>query len=289
MKLCCEENSKPDDYRGKIVDKRYKILHYLGKGSTGVVYAAYDLKDKKEVAIKILRSKCKKSSMNLKYIDRFKKEAKAINFIEHEHIAKVEKLKLSEPISYIISEYIKGPSLSGCIGYKEGFTLNQIIKYIQQILSAVGYFHKKGVIHKDIRPQNILLTEQDEIKIIDFGVADFPDEESKLPFYREMGAIHYLSPELIRGDYYDKRSDIYSIGILLYRLLTGTVPFDAHRSIIIGIMHNKKMPRPVKSIVKYASEELDRITLKALEKDPEKRYQSAEDMLIDINNYAETM
>lgn len=285
MKLNCEKTKNQDSYVGQVVDERYEIKSYLGKGATGVVYAAYDIVDKRDVAIKILRNKCQ---MTPKYIERFKKEAKAINFLDHENLAKVEKLKLEGPQIYIISEYVKGSNLCGCDGFVKGFKVNKIIKYMQQILKVTEYLHNKGVIHKDIRPQNILLTEQDNVKIIDLGVADFPGDELKLPFYREMGEVHYLAPEIVRGDDYDKRADIYSIGILLYRLLTGAVPFDSHRSILVGIMHSKKPPRSVRSIVPYISEELDRITLKAIEKSPENRYGTAEEMLDDINNYADT-
>ncbi len=286
MEVNREKVRSQDKLIGQIVDERYKIKSYLGRGATGVVYLAHDLAEGRNIAMKTLRNKCQ---MTPKYVERFKKEAKAINFLEHENLVKVEKLNLKEPITYIISEYINGPNLCGCDGFKEGFEIWRVIKYMQQILKGIGYLHSMGVIHKDIRPQNILLAPQDNVKIIDLGVADFPGDEPRLPFYREMGEAHYLSPEIIRGDDYDKRTDIYSIGILLYRLLTGRVPFDAHRSIVVGIMHNKKPPRPVRSIVPYIAEELDRITLKAIAKSPEDRYETAEEMLNDINNYADTV
>ena len=273
---------KIDDYRGKTFAFRYKVENYLGKGATSVVYSAYDLNEKREVALKILRAKCKMGGV---YINRFKREAKAIGTVKHNNIVNIEKLEVNTETPYIVSEYISGGYLSSCKGYRDWFKLDKVLKYMRQILNAVEYLHNNGIIHKDIRPQNIILGSDDNIKIIDFGVADFPGDEPKLPFYREMGAIHYLSPELIRGDDYDKRTDIYSLGVLFYRLLSGELPFDAKRSVIIGIMHNKKQPKLIKEINPNVPEEICKIAFKALEKSPQERYGSAQEMLNDINAY----
>lgn len=275
---------KIENYKGKLIDSRYEIRDYLGKGATGIVYSAFDRKEGTYVAIKFLRSKKRREAT---YIERFKKEAKAIGIINHENVVKIWKLQLRTKVPYIVSEYVDGGNLAETRGYDEGYQIKDVIKCMQQILSGLQFLHESGIIHKDIRPHNILLTKKKCLKVADFGVADFPGDKPKEPFYRDIGAIHYLSPELIRGDQYDKRTDIYSVGILMYRLLAGEVPFDSYRSIIIGIMHNKKRPCSIRDIDPNVPSELERIVFKAIEKDPGNRYQSAEEMLKEINAYAE--
>lgn len=286
LKLGRREEKIFDNYIGKTIDNRYKILKHIGKGATGIVYLSYDYLNGKEVAIKILRSKRKN---DLVCVKRFKNEAKAINYIEHQNIVKILDARISEEIAYVVSEYDGGINFASLQGYKHGFNLYDAIRYMKQILNAVSYLHSKNVIHKDIRPQNIVFVAPDLLKILDFGVADFPGNEPRLPFYRDFGSVYYLSPELIRGDDYDIRTDIYSLGVLFYRLLTGEVPFAARRSIIIGIMHNKKIPVSVKNLKADIPEEIDRITMKALEKNPDKRYKYTEEMLNDIEIYEKSL
>ncbi len=280
-----------DDHRGMILDSRYEIYEYLGKGATALVYLARDLARDRWVAVKILRSKCMPkgkqidAEKNQKYILRFKNEAQAIGLIDHERIVKIEKIKLDTQIPYIVSEYVNGPNLMGYIEYKKQIDIHYCVKYIKQILEGLSYLHKKGVIHKDIRPQNILLSDRDNIKILDLGVSDFPGNEPLSPFYRDMGDVRYLSPEIINGEDYDHRIDIYSVGILFYRLLANKLPFDSHRSVAITLMHRKKEPKSLTGINPDVPEGLERIVLKAMEKKPENRYRTADDMIEAINNY----
>lgn len=286
MSLNLEEERRADDHRGEIIDSRYEAYDYLGKGATAVVYLSKDLKEDKMVAIKILRSR---RMGDPRYIERFSNEAQAIGLVEHDRIVKIEKVKLDTEIPYIVSEYINGPNITGYIDYKKSIDLEYKIKYMKQTLEGISYLHNQGIIHKDIRPQNILLADRDNVKILDLGISDFPGNEKKSPFYRDMGAAHYLSPELINGDDYDKRTDIYSMGIMFYQFLAQKLPFDSHRSIIISLMHRKKVPKPIREINPDVPEELERIALKAIEKNPDDRYQSADDMLKDIKNYEDSV
>ena len=282
MDLNLNDEKKADDHRGEIIDSRYEAYEYLGKGATAVVYLSKDLQEDKMVALKILRAR---RMDDAKYIKRFQNEAQAIGFVEHERVVKIEKIKVNTPIPYIVSEYINGPNLVGYINYKKHIDLTYVIKYMKQILDGVAYLHNKGIIHKDIRPQNVLLTDRDNIKILDLGISDFPGSTKISPFYRDIGAVHYLSPELINGDDYDKRTDIYSLGIMFYYLLANKVPFDSHRSIIIALMHRKKQPKPIRAINPEVPEEIERIVMKAIAKHPNDRYQNAEDMLEDIISF----
>ena len=283
MGIDLEQERILDDYKGKIIDKRYIALDYLGRGATGVVYLARDMKEDKHVAVKILRSK---RFGDKKYLDRFENEAKAIGFIDHDNIAKVERVEMNVKTPYIVSEFIKGPILRNYIDSNKNLSLYKILSFMLQLLHTMWYLHSKSVIHKDIRPYNILVENGNKLKLIDFGISDFPGNEYKSPFYRDIGAVHYLSPELCRGDdYYDYRTDIYSAGIMMYEMLTGVLPFTSHRSIIISMMHIKKPPKRLREIKPDIPEELERITLKAIEKDPRDRYQNDQEMFEDIYNF----
>lgn len=286
MGMSLSEEKAMDDYKGKTVDSKYKIYEFLGKGATGVVYLSQDIEDSKYVAIKILRSR---RWGDKKYIERFQNEAKAINFLDHPNIARVERIELDTDTPYIISEFVNGPNLKEYMEYKKGLELSQALEFISQILCATEYLHSKGIIHKDIRPHNILVSGEKTVKLLDFGISDFPGNEIKSPFYRDIGAVHYLSPELCMGNDYDIRTDIYSIGIMFYEMITGELPFDSHRSIIISMMHIKKPPKAPIEINSSLPKELERIVLKSIEKNPDDRYQNAQEMLKEILNFTSNL
>lgn len=265
-----------DKYVGKRLDGRYEINELLGCGGMARVYSAYDIIDDRTVAIKILKDEF---LTNRDFIRRFKNESKAIAVLSHPNIVKVYDVSFGDRIQYIVMENIDGITLKEYIEKQHEIKWRDAVHFTTQILKALEYAHEKGIVHRDIKPQNIMLLKDGSIKVTDFGIARFSKTETRTLTEKAIGSVHYISPEQARGDMTDEKSDIYSVGIMLYEMLTGKLPFEADNAVSVAIMQMQTEPQKLREINPEIPEGLEDITLKAMKKDAEHRYQSAGDML----------
>lgn len=271
-----------DKYVGKRLDNRYEIKELIGCGGMANVYSAYDIIDDREVAIKILRDEFLD---NKDFIRRFKNESKAIAVLSHPNIVKVYDVSFGDRIQYIAMEIIDGITLKEFIEQQHEINWKDAVHFTVQILKALEHAHEKGVIHRDIKPQNIMLLKDGTIKVTDFGIARFQKNNSHTITNKAIGSVHYISPEQARGDITDEKSDIYSVGVMLYEMLTGKLPFEADNAVSVAIMQLQSDPTPPREINKNIPEGLEEITLKAMQKKPSYRYDTASNMLEAIDAF----
>lgn len=271
-----------DKYTGKRLDGRYEIHEIVGVGGMAVVYRAHDTIDDRTVAIKILKDEF---LGNADFIRRFKNESKAIAVLSHPNIVKVFDVSFGDRIQYIVEEYIDGITLKEYLDQQKQIKWKEAIHFTVQILRALQHAHEKGVVHRDIKPQNIMLLQDGTIKVTDFGIARFSRNETRTMTDRAIGSVHYIAPEQARGDLTDEKTDLYSVGVMLYEMLTGQLPFEADNAVSVAIMQLQNDPRPLREINPEIPEGLEEITLRAMQKNPEQRYQSAADMLRDIETF----
>lgn len=265
-----------DKYTGKRLDARYEIQELIGVGGMAVVYRAYDIVEDKVVAIKILKDEF---LGNKEFIRRFKNESKAIAVLSHPNIVKVYDVSFGSKIQYIVMEYINGITMKEFISQRKKISWNDAVYFTKQILSALRHAHKKGIIHRDIKPQNIMLLKDGTVKVTDFGIARFSRNETQTMTDRAIGSVHYISPEQAKGSIIDEKADIYSVGVVLYEMLTGALPFEADNAVSVAIMHMQSNPKSLRELNPAIPEGLEEITLHAMQKHPENRYSSADEML----------
>ena len=268
-----------DKYTGKRLDGRYEIHEIVGVGGMAVVYRAYDTIDDRAVAVKILKDEF---LGNEEFIRRFKNESKAIAVLSHPNIVKVFDVSFGDRIQYIVEEYIDGITLKEYLDQQKRIKWKEAIHFTVQILRALQHAHEKGIVHRDIKPQNIMLLQDGTIKVTDFGIARFSRSETRTMTDRAIGSVHYIAPEQARGDITDEKTDIYSVGVMLYEMLTGQLPFEADNAVSVAIMQLQTDPKPLRELNPSIPEGLEEITLRAMQKTPERRYQSAAEMLRDI-------
>lgn len=271
-----------DNFIGKKIEGRYQISELIGVGGMANVYKATDLSDGKTVAVKVLREEFYE---NEELLRRFKNESKAIAMLSHPNIIEVYDVCFAHNMRCIVMEYIDGITLKEYMEEQRPLAWKETVHFILQILKALSHAHSKGIVHRDIKPQNVMLLSDARIKITDFGIARFARSESHTITDRAIGSVHYISPEQARGDHTDQRADIYSIGIMLYEMLTGQVPFDADSPVSVALKQielEAPLPRSINPDIPAGLEE---ITLRAMEKEPDRRYQSADDMLKDIEAF----
>lgn len=273
-----------DKFIGKKLDGRYEIQEIIGVGGMAIVYKAYDSIDDRIVAVKILRDEY---LTNEEFRRRFKNESKAIAVLSHPNIVKVYDVSLGDRLQYIVMEYIDGITLKEYIEQQKDIRWKEAVHFAQQILRALQHAHDKGIVHRDIKPQNIMLLQDGTIKVTDFGIARFSRIENRTLAMGEkaIGSVHYISPEQARGQVTDEKADIYSLGVMLYEMLTGTLPFDSDSPVSIAIMQLQSEPRRPRELNDTIPEGLEEIIMRAMQKDPEKRYQSAAEMLKDIDEF----
>ena len=271
-----------DQYTGKRLDGRYEIHEVIGVGGMAVVYRAYDTIDDRTVALKILKDEF---SQNEEFLRRFRNESKAIAVLSHPNIVKVFDVSIGDRIQYIVEEYIDGITLKEYLDQQKQIKWKEAIHFVVQILRALEHAHGKGIVHRDIKPENIMLLQDGTIKVTDFGIARFSHNETRTMTDKAIGSVHYIAPEQARGGYTDEKTDIYSVGVMLYEMLTGQLPFEADNAVSVAIMQLQTDPKPPREIDPSIPEGLEEITLKAMQKDPEHRYQSAADMLRDIEEF----
>ena len=268
-----------ENYVGKRLDGRYEIQDVIGVGGMAVVYKAYDNIDDRIVAVKVLKEEY---LANEEFRRRFKNESKAIAVLSHPNIVKVYDVSFGDRLQYIVMEYIEGITLKEYIEKKGVIDWNEALFFIIQILRALQHAHDKGVVHRDVKPQNIMLLENGTIKVADFGIARFSHSESRTVTEKAIGSVHYISPEQAKGELTDEKADIYSVGIMLYEMLTGRLPFDSDNAVSGALMQGNKEAEPPRTINPRIPVGFEQITMKAMQKNTRQRYQSAAEMLLDL-------
>ncbi|HBM99318.1 MAG TPA: Stk1 family PASTA domain-containing Ser/Thr kinase [Ruminococcus sp.] len=271
-----------DKYIGKRLDGRYEIHELIGVGGMANVYRCNDTVDDREVAIKILKDEYLN---NEEFIRRFKNESKAIAMLSHPNIVKVYDVSFGDMIQYIVMEYIDGITLKEYIDMQGVIEWKDALHLTTQILKALQHAHECGIVHRDIKPQNIMLLQDGTIKVTDFGIARFSDKSTRTMTEQAIGSVHYIAPEQARGEVTDGKTDIYSVGVMFYEMLTGKLPFDSDSAVTIALMQlqsTPKMPREVNPAIPIG---LEQITMRAMEKQQSDRYSSAAEMLSDIERF----
>ncbi len=271
-----------DKYTGKRLDGRYEIHELLGVGGMAVVYRAYDTIDDRTVAIKILKDEF---SGNSEFLRRFRNESKAIAVLSHPNIVKVYDVSFGDRMQYIVMEYVDGITLKEYLDQQKEVRWKEAIHFTVQILRALQHAHEKGIVHRDIKPQNIMVLQDGTIKVMDFGIARFARSETRTMTDKAIGSVHYIAPEQARGDLTDEKADIYSVGVMLYEMITGQLPFEADNAVSVAIMQLQANPTLPREINPDIPEGLQDITMKAMQKVPSQRYQSAAEMLRDIEQF----
>ena len=268
-----------ENYVGKRLDGRYEIRDVIGVGGMAVVYKAYDNIDDRIVAVKILKDEY---LANEEFRRRFKNESKAIAVLSHRNIVKVYDVSFGDRLQYIVMEYIEGITLKEYIEEHGVINWNEALFFSIQILRALQHAHDKGIVHRDVKPQNIMLLENGTIKVTDFGIARFSHSETKTMTEKAIGSVHYISPEQAKGELTDEKADIYSVGVVLYEMLTGKLPFEAESAVSVALMqvnNEPELPRTINSRIPMGFEQ---ITMKAMQKSTKERYQTAAEMLLDL-------
>ena len=271
-----------DNFCGKRLDGRYEIKEIIGVGGMAVVYKAYDNIDDRIVAIKILKDEY---LSNEEFKRRFKNESKAIAVLSHPNIVRVFNVSFGDRIQYIVMEYVNGITLKEYIEQQGAVNWKEAVHFMGQILAALQHAHDKGIVHQDIKPQNILLLQDGTIKVTDFGIARFSRVDSNTTSDKAIGSVHYISPEQARGEVTDDKADIYSVGVVMYEMLTGQLPFQSDSAVSVAIMQLQQEPKSPREIVPSIPLGLEQITMRAMQKNPSSRYGSAAEMLMDINEF----
>lgn len=271
-----------ENYVGKRLDGRYEIQEIIGVGGMAVVYKAYDNIDDRIVAVKILKEEF---LANEEFRRRFKNESKAIAVLSHPNIVKVYDVSYGDRIQYIVMECVDGITLKEYIQQQGVINYKEAVFFVTQILRALQHAHDKGIVHRDIKPQNIMLLENGAIKVTDFGIARFSRSETRTMTDSTIGSVHYISPEQARGDITDDKADIYSVGVMLYEMLTGKLPFESDNTVSVAIMQLQQDPVKPRDINPSIPIGLEQIVLKAMQKNVNDRYQSAAEMLLDLEEF----
>lgn len=271
-----------DKYIGKRLDGRYEIHELIGVGGMANVYRCTDTIDDREVAIKILKDEYLN---NEEFIRRFKNESKAIAMLSHPNIVKVYDVSFGDMIQYIVMEYIDGITLKEYIDRQGIIEWKDALHLATQILKALQHAHECGIVHRDIKPQNIMLLQDGTIKVTDFGIARFSDKATRTMTEQAIGSVHYIAPEQARGDVTDGKTDIYSVGVMLYEMLTGKLPFDGDSAVTVALMQLQSTPKHPREVNPGIPIGLEQITMKAMQKQPSARYTSAAEMLSDIERF----
>lgn len=271
-----------DRFVGKRLDGRYEIQEIIGVGGMAVVYKAYDNIEDRTVAVKILKEEF---VANEEFLRRFKNESKAIAVLSHPNIVKVYDVSFGDLIQYIVMEYIDGITLKEYIEQQGSLRWKDAVHFTLQILRALQHAHEKGIVHRDVKPQNIMVLADGTIKVTDFGIARFARSEHKTMTDKAIGSVHYISPEQARGETTDEKADIYSVGVMLYEMLTGRLPFQAESAVSVAIMQLQTEPQLPREINGSIPLGLEQITMHAMQKEKEKRYQSATEMLQDLEAF----
>ena len=279
-----------DNLIGKTLDGLYTVRELIGTGGMANVYKAVvgpggPVPEGTVVAVKVLRQEL---MYDPDLVRRFKNESKAISLLNHPNIVKVYDVSVSENLQYIVMEYVDGMTLREYLNERGGkLTSRETVHFISQILKALDHAHRNGVVHRDIKPQNIMLLDNGQLRMMDFGIARISRAENQLTGGKAMGSVHYISPEQAKGDETDFTSDIYSVGVMMYEMLSGHLPFDADDVVEVAIKQISDKPQSLQELAPNVPHGLVEITERAMAKRPDNRYASAAEMLSALNAYVE--
>jgi serine/threonine-protein kinase len=278
-----------DNLIGKKLDGLYEVRELIGIGGMANVYKAISLGQNGPVpagtvvAVKVLREEFVHDP---DLVHRFKNESKAISLLNHPNIVKVYDVSVDDKLQYIVMEYVDGMNLRDYLNERGGkLSSRETVHFISQILQALDHAHKNGVVHRDVKPQNIMLLNNGQLRMMDFGIARISRAENQLLSGKAMGSVHYISPEQARGDVTDAKSDIYSVGVMMYEMLSGRLPFESGNAVEVAIKQISDTPRSLAEIAPTVPHALVEITERAMAKQPNDRYASAQEMLDALNLY----
>ena len=273
-----------DKYIGQMLDDRYEILEVIGEGGMAIVYRALDHRLNRDVAVKIMRDEM---AADEEFRRRFCTESHAVAMLSHPNIVAVYDVSHNDNVEYIVMELVDGITLKQYIERKGVVAWKEVVHFTKQISKALAHAHERGIIHRDIKPQNIMLLRDGTIKVGDFGIAALENEVYENNG-EAIGSIHYIAPEQARGECPDARSDIYSLGVMMYEMLTGGLPFTGNTLGEIAVQHMNAKPVPPHEKNPEIPLELERITLKAMSAELSERYQSANELLSDLEAFIDT-
>ena len=270
-----------DQNIGKMLDNRYELIELIGRGGMANVYKAKCHRLNRMVAVKILKSDL---ADNAEFRRRFRDESRAVAQLSHANIVSVYDVSRSDDMEYIVMELIDGITLKQYMERRGQMDWREALHFVTQIMRALSHAHSRGIIHRDIKPQNIMVLRDGSVKVADFGIACLADAAQTLT-QEALGSVHYISPEQARGDRIDARSDIYSSGVVLYEMLTGRLPFEGDSAVSVAIQHLSSVPLSPRDINENVPEALELICMKAMNPNPDRRYASAEAMLEDLEKF----
>lgn len=270
-----------DPYIGKMLDNRYEILERIGTGGMAIVYKAKCHRLNRLVAVKILKSDL---AQDEDFRRRFHAESKAVAMLSHPNIVSVYDVSQSDDVEYIVMELIDGITLKQYMEKRGHLDWRESLHFITQIMRGLSHAHSRGIVHRDIKPQNIMVLRDGSVRVADFGIACLENSAQTLT-QEALGSVHYISPEQARGDRTDARSDIYSAGVMLYEMLTNRLPFEGDSAVSVAIQHLSSIPLAPREIDKEIPEPLELICMKAMAPDRDRRYDSAEAMILDLDTF----
>lgn len=262
-----------------VLGGRYTILETVGVGGMSVVYKAVDSLENRFVAIKVLKPEFLTDERSRR---RFLNESRAIAMLSHANIVDVYDVNFEDNNQYIVMEYIEGRTLKEYMDFTGALPIGEVFGYIKQTLRALRHAHERGIVHRDIKPQNIMLLDDGTIKVMDFGIAHVSNFETITMTDTAIGSVHYISPEQAKGLPVDDKSDIYSTGVMLYEMMTGVLPFTGETPVSVALKQVQTEPKKPREVNPDISRGMEQIILKAMKKDPAQRYQHAKEMLVDI-------
>ncbi|MGN0670244.1 MAG: Stk1 family PASTA domain-containing Ser/Thr kinase [Oscillospiraceae bacterium] len=271
-----------DNNIGKKLDGRYELIELIGVGGMADIYRARDIQENRIVAVKILKTEFAGSD---EFLRRFRNESKAIALLSHPNIVKIYDVGFTEKVQFIVMEYVDGITLTDYIEQQGVLKWRDAVHFTVQILRALQHAHDRGIVHRDVKSSNIMLLRDGTIKVMDFGIARFNRENNKTMSEKTIGSVHYISPEQARGDITDERSDIYSVGVMLYEMLTGKKPYDGDTPVAIALKHMQSTPQKPTELNSTIPEGLEQIVLRAMQKEPTARYQTAGEMITDLEEF----
>ncbi len=267
---------------GRVLSGRYEIQAVVGTGGMAVVYRAWDKIKKRTVAVKVLRPEYEQDE---EFVRRFSREAEAAAKMSHENIVNLLDVGKDNDMRYIVMEYVPGKTLKDLIREQGRIAPETAVRMVIRILAAVDHAHKNGIVHRDIKPQNILVNKDGKVKVADFGIARLKTAQTTRVDDKQnsaLGSVHYFSPEQASGEVADEKSDLYSVGVVLYEMLTGQVPFDGDTAVSVALKHVSEEPRSMRDRAPNISRALDEVVMRALAKDSARRYQTAAEFAGDL-------
>ena len=270
-----------DQYIGKMLDNRYEILERIGTGGMAVVYKAKCHRLNRLVAVKILKADL---AQDEDFRRRFNAESQAVAQLSHPNIVSVYDVSRGGDTEYIVMELIDGITLKQYMEKRGQLNWREALHFITQIMRGLSHAHSRGIVHRDIKPQNIMVLRDGSVKVADFGIACLENSAQTLT-QEALGSVHYISPEQARGDRTDARSDIYSAGVVLYEMLSGRLPFEGDSAVSVAIQHLSSIPLAPREINPDIPEQLELICMKAMASDIDRRYASADDMIADLEAF----